>query len=293
MENYINNRILNSLSNFHSNNVPVPNSIAELRINNPPKLPATFAIVSPCFGDFNKVFNRINKREFENNNIPYITYGDGEVFTNKVYTHLLRLYDMLEEIEHQYTIVLIMDSKDVFYTGSLRVLEVLFDYFSKYNQKHTIVFASQKDCHPSGSDIFYCGDTPNLFLNSGLIIGGTKFIKFIIKEMIKTYDLIRFEAITKEDASGLTNSQTYWHRYYNEGKFKNNLIMDKNNRYFYCMSSCNPFEKLTILDPITIGVNETMTIPSLLHFNGCFNEEYVNEFLRFYRNSIYPYSRQL
>jgi len=145
-----------------------------------------------------------------------------------------------------------------------------------------VVFASENKCYPAGSDIFYLAYLQERYLNSGIIMGSTNLIKVMIREMIKDYDLQRFEFSN----DGLNHSQIYWHRYFNEGKPRRNIHVDQKNEFFYCMDSCDPYLELEIINRLKIKVKATGTYPKVFHFNRCFNTEYKYLFGEFWIESL-------
>jgi len=241
-----------------------------------------FAVVSPCFYKEEVEMVGNTKRLLEKEGINYITYGEGEPFTNRVYTNLLRLYSKLKEIEDQFETVLVMDAYDVLYLGGRTVLMTLGRYKSQTKEKTAVILSSEKSCYPNGSDIFYVENEQQKYLNSGLMIGPSNLIKLIIREMILKYDLQRFELQNES----LNHSQIYWHRYFNEGRLKNNIRVDLNNEYFFCMDSCDPYHEFEIINPIKIRVKSTDTFPKFFHFNRCFINEYKQWFGEFWVNKL-------
>jgi len=255
-----------------------PEQVEEIKRTSPPEH-NDFTVLSPCFYKKEPEMVKNSKKLLQQEDVNYITYGDGEPFTNKVYTNLLRLYSKLEEIEDQFDTVLIMDAKDVLYLGGSTVLMTLSRYRAKTKTSPAVILTTEKECYPKGSDIFYIPQvSPNRFLNSGLMIGPTNLIKVMIREMILKYDLERFEM----DNGSLNHSQIYWHRYFNEGKLKDNLRVDLDNEFFFCMDSCDPYHVLEIINPLKIRVKETDTFPKFFHFNRCFIDTYKQWFGEFW-----------
>jgi len=251
------------------NNIPVPPNV-----NN-------FAVISPCFYKEQVEMETYSKKTFKEEEIKYITYGDGEEFTNKVYTNLLRLHTLLNEIEDEYDEVLIMDAKDALYLGGETLLTLITKWRNINGKKPTVILASEKECYPKGSDIFY-NEKQERYLNSGLIMGETTLIKVMIGEMIQKYDLQRFEL----DNGSLNHSQIYWHRYFNEGKLKENIHIDYNHEFFYCMDSCDPSIELELINERKIRVKKTNTYPKIFHFNRCLIDEYKYLFGEFWVESL-------
>ena len=247
-----------------------------------------FAVISPCFYKKEPEMVANSKKLFNQEEIKYITYGKGERFSNKVYTNLLRLYVELSRIEKQFETVLVMDAYDTLYLGGGTILMLLSKFRNINRKEPTVILASETNCYPSGSDIFY-SNLGNLdqaatpaYLNSGLILGPTNLIKVMIGEMIQKYDLQRFEL----NNESLSHSQIYWHRYLNEGRLKNNIMVDYSSSFFFCMSSCDPYRELEIINPVKIRVKNTNTFPKIFHFNRCFVDEYKLLFGEFWVNSL-------
>jgi hypothetical protein len=269
---------------------PAPEPTPEPTPEPPAQPPAPnskhFAVVSPCF--YQNPFETVElvktiKEQLKKEDITYITYGSGEKFTNKVYTNLLRLYTKLEEIELQYPLVLIIDAWDTLYLGGGAMLTLISKYNNLSKKDVPVIFAAEKRCYPKGSDIFYSGkENPDQYLNSGLIMGETTLIKVMIREMIQQYDLQRFEFSN----GSLNHSQIYWHRYFNEGKLRENIKIDYDHDFFYCMDSCNPYKKLEMINRVKIKVKSTGTYPKLFHFNRCLVDGYKQYFGEFWVESL-------
>jgi len=237
-----------------------------------------FAVVSPCFYKRECEMQSHLRATLAKENIEYIPYGEGEKFTNKVDTNIIQLYYKLQEIEDRINYVLIVDAFDTLYLGGHTALMLLSNFFVHNKKRPIVILASEKDCKPDGSEIFYADQInkdgrPKKFLNSGLILGPTDLIKLILKEMIVSYDLLRYENVTAKDK--FSESQTYWHRYYNEGKFKNSLYVDDTSNFFHCLDSRDPHATLEYISPIKIKVREHKNSnPKFFHFNGCFDDDY-------------------
>lgn len=245
--------------------------------------PSRFAVVSPCFYDEDPEMVQYARKTFDIEKINYITYGNGEKFTNKVYTNLIRLLKCLEEIEEKYPAVLIMDAYDTFYLGGSTILTLLSKYRNLLLKNPVVVISAEKRCYPEGSDIFYAGKPQrDMYLNSGLILGLTNLIKVMIREMISTYDLQRFE---KNDES-LSHNQIYWHRYYNEGSLKDNIYIDYENKFFCNLNSCNPYLDFELINNVNIKIKKTGGQPKIFHFNRCFFNEYKQFFGEFWVDTL-------
>lgn len=267
---------MNDYNTYKDLGIGFPENIEAL-MSKPPKHDE-FAVISPCFYEEETKMISNSKQLFQNDGVKYITYGEGETFTNKAYTNLIRLYEKLNEIEDQFDTVLIMDAYDVLYLGGRTVLMTLSKYRTQTKEKPTVILASEKNCYPNGCDIFY-DNKQEKYLNSGLMIGPSNLIKVMIREMIQNYDLLRFETGNDDP---LDHSQIYWHRYFNEGKLKENLRVDLNNEYFFCMDSCDPYLELEIDNSLKIRVKKTNTFPKFFHFNRCYFKEYKYLFGEFW-----------
>lgn len=240
-----------------------------------------FAILSPCFY-FNPIKTQtVLKKEFSkvgNNGIPFIEYGSQEEFTNKIYTHIIRLHEELEKLDPKYRHVIVMDSYDTIYLGGNTILEMLQRYRNQAEKKPMVVLASEKECYPEGSQIYYKEKLPS-YLNAGLMIGEAHLIKTILSQMIKDYDLNIYKTVNDKT---INHHQILWHRYINEGILNKCIYIDYLNEFFYCMNNCEPEKDMEYVNHIKIRIKSTGNIPKLFHYNRCFSDGTKEKFYRFY-----------